>query len=567
MATADTRSGFRLPWSSDRSHDDAQAEAAIDAVDASASGASEPTEAAGGSEASSDDAQSPDTNVDARPDGVSTAQLVDSIEPPAVTPEEHQAMVETVTASAAAAVPITRKPSKLLADLATAMRATAETAREQALAQVEADVRQVVEAIRNRATEAAAELRQRSDEDIAGIRDWSKAEIARIREETERRISGRKSTLDDELVGHAAAVNHRIEDVQRAVTEYEAEMAEFFERLLGEDDAARLATMAETMPEPPALEPFTDLDTLEVLAVTPEVVAPEPEAVAEPEPEAVAEPESGAAPEPEGVVAVEPGTETEAAAEAETVSAEDAGIEATEEPGPWSVDPSDSWGAGKPDPWGAGDVSWGGAPEPATPSPTAIPGWMAELPDGTAAIDASGGPVDREAVMAALEAAAEAIVASEAVGQTAGSDSMGSEADWQFGAEAAAALAARMDAAGFSGGSPSADIATGDASVADEAAPDDDATTDDTATTQLMVTGLVSVASIASFKRHLSRMAGVRGVAVSSGPDGEFVFNVSHQPDLSFSDTIPTMPGFAARVTGKADGIVNVTARDPETEG
>ena len=45
------------------------------------------------------------------------------------------------------------------------------------------------------------------------------------------------------------------------------------------------------------------------------------------------------------------------------------------------------------------------------------------------------------------------------------------------------------------------------------------------------VTGLVSVASIAGFKRHLSRVAGVQSVGVSSGPDGEFVFAVTHGPD------------------------------------
>ena len=86
-------------------------------------------------------------------------------------------------------------------------------------------------------------------------------------------------------------------------------------------------------------------------------------------------------------------------------------------------------------------------------------------------------------------------------------------------------------------------------------------------TTQVIVGGLVSVASIASFKRHLGRLQGVTAVAVASGPEGEFVFNVTHRADLSFRDAIPTMPGFAARVTGSGDGIVNVTARDPEAEG
>ena len=87
------------------------------------------------------------------------------------------------------------------------------------------------------------------------------------------------------------------------------------------------------------------------------------------------------------------------------------------------------------------------------------------------------------------------------------------------------------------------------------------------ATTQVVVVGLVSVASIASFKRHLGRLPGVQAVAVASGPEGEFVFNVTHRADVSFRDAIPTMPGFAARVTGSGDGVVNVTARDPEAEG
>jgi hypothetical protein len=87
------------------------------------------------------------------------------------------------------------------------------------------------------------------------------------------------------------------------------------------------------------------------------------------------------------------------------------------------------------------------------------------------------------------------------------------------------------------------------------------------ATTQLVVTGLVSVASIAGFKRHLGRVTGVRSVGVSSGPDGEFLFNVSHDPATELRDAIPTLPGFAARVTGSGEGILNVAAQDPESNG
>ena len=84
--------------------------------------------------------------------------------------------------------------------------------------------------------------------------------------------------------------------------------------------------------------------------------------------------------------------------------------------------------------------------------------------------------------------------------------------------------------------------------------------------TQVVVVGLVSVASIASFKRHLGRLPGVQSVGVSSGPDGEFVFAVHHAPDVVLRDVIPSLPGFQARVTGGAEGTIQVTARDPESE-
>jgi hypothetical protein len=85
------------------------------------------------------------------------------------------------------------------------------------------------------------------------------------------------------------------------------------------------------------------------------------------------------------------------------------------------------------------------------------------------------------------------------------------------------------------------------------------------ATSKVVVTGLVSVASIASFKRHLGRVAGVQSVGVSSGPDGEFVFTVSHDTGVNPSEIVPTLPGFRARVTNVTDNVVSVTAHDPES--
>lgn len=85
--------------------------------------------------------------------------------------------------------------------------------------------------------------------------------------------------------------------------------------------------------------------------------------------------------------------------------------------------------------------------------------------------------------------------------------------------------------------------------------------------TQLVVVGLVSVASIASFKRHLGRVEGVSNVGVASGPDGEFLFTVSHRDGVSLRDAIQSLPGFQARITTESEGVLNVSAHDPESDG
>jgi hypothetical protein len=76
----------------------------------------------------------------------------------------------------------------------------------------------------------------------------------------------------------------------------------------------------------------------------------------------------------------------------------------------------------------------------------------------------------------------------------------------------------------------------------------------------------VSVASIASFKRHLGRDSGVKSVGVSAGPDGEFMFAVNHSADVVLRDAIPSLPSFQVRITSTADGVLNVTAHDPESD-
>ena len=539
MASTDTRSGFRLPWSSDRSHDESAPEAA-DAVAAEDAAPADPEPA---------DPAWPQTDINAALGLTRTEQRPAEAPPtPPADTEDPTPMID-VAPSAPATAP--RKPSKLMVDLSTAIRATAEAAQAQTLEQVATDSQQVVEAIRASSTDGAAALKTQSDEDLAGIREWSKAEIARIREETDARITARKATLEDELAGHAAAVERRVDEVSAEVARFEAAMAAYRERLEREEDPARLATMAEEVPETPSFEAWADMGTLDITPVEVEAETVEPETATE-----TVEATADAEPAPVVEDWYAPAEET-----AESTETAEATTSA----------------------WGDETNGWT-EPEPATEDAQAtaegddVPRWAAgETPEGFPAGDETeaGDPVDRGAIMAALEAAAEAVVAAESaaesadqaeaaadVAETAAELLVGRQADEQdYDPEAAAAMNARVDAGGYDTESFADRLASlmpghGDAAGGAEER-----------TTQVIVGGLVSVASIASFKRHLGRLQGVTAVAVASGPEGEFVFNVTHRADMSFRDAIPTMPGFAARVTGSGDGIVNVTARDPEAEG
>ena len=465
---------------------------------------------------------------------------------------------------------VTRKPSRLMADLTAAILATTEAARDRALATIEADATQVTEAIRAASMDGAEAIRRQAEDDLAAIKDWSKTEIARIREEAETKTETRKAGRESELTAHAAAVDGRVGEIQEAVTLYRADMDAYFGSLSSENDPARLATMAEAMPEPPPLNALADLADLDLAAFAPAVVI-EAEAV-EAEAE-VAEAEAEVA-EAEAEVA-EAETEIELAeadlaeadlaeaeaevAEAELATAETVETEIPTAPVANAVAVAD---------WGTSDDAWD-LPSTAVPAGEAveaasddIPGWTTGVAsDNSLDVTAGGEPVDRDTIMAALEAAAEAVVVAEAAAES-GAELLAGRIDTDGQTDdAQAALAARVDAGGFDSQSFTDRLASLMPS------PDEGAADAEPRTTRVIVTVLVSVASIASFKRHLSRLAGVKSVGVASGPDGEFVFNVSHRPDASFRDGIPSMPGFGARVTRTGDGFVQATARDPESDG
>ena len=212
MAT-DTRSGFRLPWGP---------------------GQDEPTD---------DNATIPETVSEEAEEPT----MIETADSPDVTPATSE---PTDTAESNSRP---RRATKFMADLSRAMLAAAENARAETMARFEVEAKGVVETIHATATDEAADLRRKADDDVAAIREWSKAEIARIREETEGRIAARKSGLDGEMEQHAATIESRIERVTAVVAAFETQMQSFFERLNAEEDPTRIATMAETMPDPPSL--------------------------------------------------------------------------------------------------------------------------------------------------------------------------------------------------------------------------------------------------------------------------------------------------------------------------
>jgi len=151
----------------------------------------------------------------------------------------------------------TRGPTQFLADLAQAMRATAETARQATVEQCKSDANAYTEQLRAGTTGETASLRTAASADNSAIREWSKAEAERIRIEMEERISRRHSQLEEELQEYNSAIEIELQRVGERVQAFEAEVAQFFERLLQGTDPASFATMASQLP---VSSPFVDPD-------------------------------------------------------------------------------------------------------------------------------------------------------------------------------------------------------------------------------------------------------------------------------------------------------------------
>jgi hypothetical protein len=535
MAQTDARAGFRLPWSQERSNIE---QAETDQVENSGSdvaGDWPATDAAPVTDPHADSASpSTDPGWEAPATGDAAADHGSAASPE---PEPVRS-------------PTAKKPSKFLADLTKAMQSAAEEARNATLTQFQAEAKTHIEGIHERSATEANTLRRQADDDVAAVREWSKAEIARVREETETKITARKGRLETEIEQHAAMIEREIEQVQGKVAGFEEEMAQFFEHLLAEDDPTHFATMAENLPEPPGFDSMPELDPVEFAAQ----VAYEA---------AIAEPVAG-----ESETDAEATTDGEAAwGEAEAAATDEAAGDMTAESateGEAQVGEAEAEAA-------TGEAE---TAETAWPEGTLIGEGeaMPDFPDGEVP---EGFEMDREAAFAAIQAAAEAAASAEVATDAAaraeavadiaieivGSHEDGTTTDF---ASAEAEAAAATDT-----GEPIQEI--GDDALAARLAglvpaKGGKAASGDTKSTQVVVVGLVSVASIASFKRHLGRLSGVQSVGVSSGPDGEFLFAVTHDAECSLRDTIPGLPSFQARVTGSSEGVLNVTAHDPEAD-
>jgi hypothetical protein len=522
MATTDAKPGFRLPWSAERTEPDAPAETAGDAPVGEALSHDQEIETPHMIDASH--AATDQTTTD--DEGSTVSATVDEESTVSQTADDQPQRTDTAEELVPSNDPDSnngRKPNKFMADLTRAMQGAAETAKADTLARFGADAKAHIESIHATTAVEATELRKQADDDVAAIREWSKAEIARIREETDERITHRKARLEREIDAHAADIEERIERVQRRVDGFEGEMAAFFERLLAEGDATRFAAMAESLPEPPPFDSET-FDDARVAETTHAETADQPA---------------------ERAVVVEPWPEAPAEAAAETVDASETEVSGE------TTDAFDTESVG----YSLGER-------------------IGESFDGTVT---TGEPTTDEAQAEAESPVSEAtetqVESAEAVAEVETTEPEAVDPRLDAWGLAPSFEAAEAEAAAFTHEENPADeeipVIAEDALAARIAGlvPNADTAAAESNSTRVVVTGLVSVASIAGFKRQLSRVPGVLSVGVSSGPDGEFLFAVTHDTEIVLRDAVTTLPGFGARITAEAPGELTVTARDPESEG
>lgn len=203
---------------------------------------------------------------------------------------------------------------------------------------------------------------------------------------------------------------------------------------------------------------------------------------------------------------------------------------------------------------------------PAVEAPADEPApWVVDSAEGEDAGDGSDdqesdaellASVDRRLAAFGLDPHTAAVAEQEAGTDLPGPDTIGSEPESEPGSSIVTAT--------------EADVASRDPDRDGYVPAWSDATTHDgvaaseATETTVVVEGLISVASIAGFKRSLSRFEGVSSVTVTSGPDGEFLFAVKHDPSAAIEAGLPGLAGFGVRIVDLQAGTIRVSAHDPE---
>lgn len=141
-----------------------------------------------------------------------------------------------------------------LAELAVAMRATAEKERERIAGKVADDAAAHVEKVRARAAIETDELKRLAEEDVQHIESWSAAEMERIRAEADTKIEDRRTSLEEYLKQHDTIIDTEIDGVNAAVQDYNATLDRYFEELAASSDPASIVARAEALPAPPDLD-------------------------------------------------------------------------------------------------------------------------------------------------------------------------------------------------------------------------------------------------------------------------------------------------------------------------
>lgn len=133
-----------------------------------------------------------------------------------------------------------RPPNRLQADLAKAMRSTAEAAKLASIDPCRAEAEAYIDALRAQTANEAGSIGQTAEADVAGIRLYSEGQVERIHVEAEQRIARRRELLDQELQEYNAGIEIEVKQIEERVVEFQNEVARFFDLLLDGDDPQSL---------------------------------------------------------------------------------------------------------------------------------------------------------------------------------------------------------------------------------------------------------------------------------------------------------------------------------------